>query len=176
MKLCLTARFLLIALVTMLVLMPMSVAGATRPQRHTPRSNILSGRTLFGTIRGGGTFTGTLDIYEFEVDQGQIYAWGSLAGTLKDAAGNVIRMITRDVRLPVTLDGSCQLLSLKLGPLHLRALDRVVDLSPLPLQITGLLGPDLLLGNLLCSIPGLLGNQDLSLVQDVIDLVNTLIG
>jgi hypothetical protein len=52
--------------------------------------------------------------------------------------------------------GSCDILTLVLGPLHLDLLGLVVDLNQVVLTITGETGAGNLLGNLLCAIAGLL--------------------
>jgi hypothetical protein len=51
---------------------------------------------------------------------------------------------------------SLAILELTLGPLHLDLLGLVVDLSQVDLDITAVPGEGNLLGNLLCSIAGLL--------------------
>jgi hypothetical protein len=53
---------------------------------------------------------------------------------------------------------SCSVLALTLGPLHLDLLGLVVDLNQVNLNITAVPGPGNLLGNLLCSVAGLLNN------------------
>jgi len=113
------------------------------------------------------TLTGTLDITKFVRQGGQIFAVGSLSGTLTDAAGNVLGTITNQaVRLPVLLDqssGTCQILDLTLGPLHLDLLGLVVDLNQIHLTITAQSGPGNLLGNLLCAVANLLNGNGLNL-------------
>jgi hypothetical protein len=49
-------------------------------------------------------------------------------------------------------NGTCTILDLTLGPLHLDLLGLVVDLNQLHLTITGQTGPGNLLGNLLCGL------------------------
>ncbi|HET8541068.1 MAG TPA: hypothetical protein VFL83_14435 [Anaeromyxobacter sp.] len=52
--------------------------------------------------------------------------------------------------------GSCDILTLVLGPLHLDLLGLVVDLNQVVLTLTGETGSGNLLGNLLCAVAGLL--------------------
>jgi hypothetical protein len=52
--------------------------------------------------------------------------------------------------------GTCTILDLTLGPLHLDLLGLVVDLNQVHLVITAVQGPGNLLGNLLCAIANLL--------------------
>lgn len=64
---------------------------------------------------------------------------------------------SQTVQLPIVdPNGSCQILNLVLGPLHLDLLGLVVDLNQVHLTITAQQGPGNLLGNLLCSVAGLL--------------------
>jgi hypothetical protein len=52
--------------------------------------------------------------------------------------------------------GTCTILDLTLGPLHLNLLGLVVDLNRVHLVITAQQGPGNLLGNLLCALANLL--------------------
>ena len=111
---------------------------------------------VVGTIAGGGTFAGTLDIQRFTSKNGQLVAIGSLTGTLTNALGVVIGTVTnRGVRLPVTnVVGTCEILDLDLGAIHLNLLGLVVDLAPVHLDIIAV--PGALLGDLLCAVSNLL--------------------
>ena len=81
---------------------------------------------------------------------------GTFAGTLTNTLGQVIGTVTNvPVTLPIsspTAGGSCTILDLTLGPLHLNLLGLVVDLNQVHLTITGQTGPGNLLGNLLCGL------------------------
>jgi hypothetical protein len=116
---------------------------------------------IVGTITSGGTFNGTLDVTRFVSRQGQLFAIGTVTGTLTDAANNVIGTVTNiPVRLPVSnLNGSCQILHLELGPLDLDLLGLQVHLDKVVLDITAQSGPSNLLGNLLCAVANLLNGQ-----------------
>jgi hypothetical protein len=116
---------------------------------------------ITGTVVGGGTFNGTLDITRFAVQNGQLTALGTISGTLTDAA-NVAHQVTDfAVALPVNLldpatAASCDILNLVLGPLHLNLLGLEVDLNQVVLNVTAVPGAGNLLGNLLCAVAGLL--------------------
>jgi hypothetical protein len=110
----------------------------------------------FTNAAGLGTVTGVLDITQFAVQNGQLVAIGTLTATLTDALGNVLGTVTQAVTLPLTATGSCTILDLTLGPLHLNLLGLVVDLNAVHLQITAQSGPGNLLGNLLCAVSHLL--------------------
>jgi hypothetical protein len=80
----------------------------------------------------------------------------------------------RQVLMPLQATGSCPVLNLVLGPLHLNLLGLVVDLNQVPLHITAQSGPDNLLGNLLCDITNLLNpGGDLG---NLSNLLNQLLG
>ena len=106
-----------------------------------------------------GTFTGTFDITRFIVRQGQLFARGTLSGTCTGNTTGTVQQVTRTVRIPVNIgqsSGTCDILDLVLGPVHLNLLGLIVDLNQVHLQITAQQGPGNLLGNLLCAIAGLL--------------------
>ncbi|HET8908400.1 MAG TPA: hypothetical protein VFN11_15700 [Ktedonobacterales bacterium] len=112
-----------------------------------------------GTIpNGGGTFTGAYTITRFVNQNGTLTAVGTLSGTLTNALGNTIGSVTNmPVQAPVTnASGSCTILDLTLGPLHLNLLGLVVDLNQVHLTITAQQGAGNLLGNLLCAVANLL--------------------
>jgi len=62
------------------------------------------------------------------------------------------------VTLPVSVSGSCPILSLTLGPLDLNLLGLMVHLNQVVLNITAQPGNGNLLGNLLCSVANLLNS------------------
>lgn len=107
---------------------------------------------------GGGSFAGTFNLQRFVVQNGAVQAVGTLTGTLTDGTG-VATSIVRSVAIPVTVgQASCDILHLELGPLSLDLLGLQVDLSRIVLDIDAQSGPGNLLGNLLCSVAGLLDN------------------
>jgi hypothetical protein len=111
---------------------------------------------LTGATATGGTFTGTLSNVQFVNQGGVLTLVGNLTGTLTDAAGNLIGSVTNQaISTPVggaAAAGSCSILDLTLGPLHLDVLGLVVDLNQVHLTITGQTGNGQLLGNLLCGL------------------------
>jgi hypothetical protein len=71
---------------------------------------------------------------------------------------------------------ACDILHLDIGPIFLDLLGLQVDLSEIVLDITAVPGPGNLLGNLLCSVAGLLDNGLSGTLQGLIDLINNLLG
>jgi hypothetical protein len=97
----------------------------------------------------------TVEVERFVARGGQLYA--QVLITVENAAGATD---TARLRLPVTAaQGTCEILHLELGPIHLDLLGLVVDVSEITIDITAEQGPGNLLGNLLCAIAGLLDSQ-----------------
>src|SRR3954454_18087728 len=106
----------------------------------------------FTSGAGGGGFLGTLTVNSFtRSTNGVLSAVATLAGDVLNATGGVTGSISQLITVPVQVTGSCQILSLTLGPLHLELLGLVVDLNQVVLTITAVPGNGNLLGNLLCA-------------------------
>ena len=130
-------------------------------------------------VPGTGGFIGTLSVTGFNVVNGVLTAAGTLTGNVLGPTGSVLGTIdTQAVTAPAAVAASCQILTLTLGPLHLDVLGLVVDLNQVVLNITAVPGAGNLLGNLLCSIAGLLnGGGPLSnLLNSLAGLLNQLLG
>lgn len=131
---------------------------------------------LVGTTAGGGTFTGSLTNVQFVNQNGVVTLVGNLTGTLTNAAGTVLGSVNNlPINLPVTgagPTGSCSILDLTLGPLHLNLLGLVVDLNQVHLTITGQTGNGQLLGNLLCGLANALNGNGGGLAN----ILNKLLG
>jgi hypothetical protein len=84
--------------------------------------------------------------------------------------------VTVPFQVPVQADGTCRILDLVLGPLHLDLLGLVVDLNQVHLTITAQQGPGNLLGNLLCAVAGLLdGNASGTALTQLANLLNRIL-
>ncbi len=111
---------------------------------------------------GNGTMAGTFNISNFAVQnnaagQPQLVAIGNLIATLTNSSGQSQAVVLNNVAAPVAAAGTCPILTLTLGPLHLDLLGLVVDIpNPINLNIVAQSGPGNLLGNLLCSVTNLL--------------------
>ena len=104
-------------------------------------------------------FAGTFNLRNFTVIDGVVNAVGTLTGILTTPNGPV--SVARTVALPVApaqITATCDILHLELGPLDLNLLGLVVHLDRIVLDIDAQSGPGNLLGNLLCSVAGLLDN------------------
>ena len=127
-----------------------------------------------GTVDGGGTFVGTLEITRFAQRAGDLVALGQLTGTVTTAAGS--QAVSQAVRLPVTAaQATCDILHLELGPLDLDVLGLVIHLDRVVLDITAEQGPGNLLGNLLCAIAGLLDPGPANPLGQIVTLLNQIL-
>ena len=163
----------LIAVLTTLVLgtgMMFSQAGNGNPHGQTSLAVPVTGTFTaptsgaFSSLSslGSGTMAGTFNINNFVVQnnasgQPQLMAIGNLIATLTNGAGQAQTVVLNNVSVPVDPAGTCPILTLTLGPLHLDLLGLVVDIpNPITVNIVAQSGPGNLLGNLLCSVTGLL--------------------
>jgi len=128
-----------------------------------------------GTANGGRSFVGNLSITGFNLVNGVINATGTLTGNVLDAAGNVIGNVgSVPVSVPLAaVNGTCPILNLTLGPLHLNLLGLHIDLNQVVLNITAQSGPGQLLGNLLCDIAHLLDNG--GALQSIVNDLNQIL-
>jgi hypothetical protein len=169
---------------TFCVMVPPDAVAATKGTSATSAlaqgaaSGTLTGGTLSGqAVPTGSTFNGVLSVTNFTNTNGLLTAVGTITGSILDSAGNVLQTVTGTFTAAVTsATGSCQILSLTLGPLHLNLLGLVVDLNQVVLTITAVPGAGNLLGNLLCDIANLLnsGGPLSTLIQDLNSLLAAL--
>ncbi|NYJ07520.1 ABC transporter substrate-binding protein [Petropleomorpha daqingensis] len=136
--------------------------------------------TINQTIPGVGTFVGTFTPTGFARSGGQTTVTGLVQGTLTSLTGTTTP-VSQTASAPVTAaqaTGSCTILDLTLGPLHLDLLGLVVDLNQVHLVITAVQGPGNLLGNLLCAVANLLnggttGGALANLLNQLLGLLGT---
>jgi hypothetical protein len=175
----------LVALTTALVVTPAATASAQQGNKNANRMVV----PITGSVTDVGKVSGNFAISRFDIQDGKLGAIGAVTGTITDATGAVVRTFvspattqvmnaaggaTATQAISAAAIGSCDILSLVLGPLHLDVLGLVVDLNQVVLDITGQTGAGDLLGNLLCSITGLLDAG--SLGTQLVGLLNQLIG
>jgi hypothetical protein len=125
-----------------------------------------------------GSFVGSFDVTRFITQNGQVFAVGTLTGTVTDALGAVVGTIDQALTLPLLVDGSsfgtCDILHLELGPLDLNLLGLVVHLDQIVLDITAEQGA--LLGDLLCAIANLLDGGSTNALSRLLNQVLKLLG
>lgn len=185
----------LLALVTVLTLVAAPLAtrieAAPAPATGTGLSVPVVG------VGPNGAFNGTLRIQKFVNNAGTIQANGVLSGLVTSTTGAVVGSVVKTVALPVSSNGAntaavsatavsaaavgtqatCEVLNLVLGPLHVDLLGLVVDLNQVVLNVTAQPGPGNLLGNLLCTVAGLLdGPQTTQTVNQIAGMLNQILG
>jgi len=160
----------LAVLFAILSTLALPVLGTTVQAQGSPLQDI----PIVGDIAGGGTFEGTFDLQRFILQGGELFAVGTLSGTLTNAAGEVIGTVTDvAVQLPVGFgNATCEILELTLGPLDLTLLGLNVFLDTVFLEITAEQGGGLL-GDLLCAIANLLNND--APLRSVLNLLNQIL-
>jgi hypothetical protein len=165
-------RMLLLTLAAVLVLSATALAATASAARPTTPAPAVA----ISPAQSGGVLDGVFTITSFAVNEaGQLVANGVFTGTV--TINGVTTAITSTVTsILAAPPGSCQILDLTLGPLHLDLLGLVVDLNQVHLNITAQSGPGNLLGNLLCAVTHLLDNGAPPAVQHLIDLINQLLG
>lgn len=172
MRLRLMAAVFLAAIVT-------ALAASATPATAVTAAPPTGGSALtvpIGFAQSGGTLNGVFTITSFAVNNaGQLVANGTFTGTA--VVGGIAQTVTdTPASTAVTATGSCRILDLTLGPLHLDLLGLVVDLNQVHLTITAQQGPGNLLGNLLCAIAHLLdGSPSPAALQQIIDLLNQIL-
>jgi hypothetical protein len=113
---------------------------------------------VVGSVPTGETFSGTMTVTSFAVQDGQVVARGIITGLVTTTSGVVTTVVTAFATPVSVAQTSCQILLLDLGPIFLDVLGLQVDLSRVVLDITAQAGAGNLLGNLLCAVAGLLDN------------------
>ena len=150
-----TTLFIALAICMLIALPGIAPAAVTT----TSLTSAISIPVPAGTTFPGGNFIGTLTVSSFQVINGVLSAVGTISGNLVTSTGTIVgNTITQAVTLPVSVSGSCPILSLTLGPLDLNLLGLMVHLNQVVLNITAQPGNGNLLGNLLCSVANLLNS------------------
>ena len=121
-----------------------------------------------------GSFTGVFTLTRFVVSNGQVAAVGTLTGTVTNAAGQTVGAIARNLTLSlISINATCDILHLELGPIDLNLLGLVVHVDKIVIDIDAQSGPGNLLGNLLCAVANLLNaNGPLS---NLVNLLNQIL-
>jgi len=144
-----------LTLLMVVALMGAVVAAPMRAEAAAPTSTGITVPNIpVTTTDATGTVTnllGSLNITGFTNQGGVLTAIGTLTSSLLNG-GNPI-----PVAIPVlSAAGTCQILNLTVGAIHLDLLGLVVDTNTIHLQINAQSGPGNLLGNLLCAVAHLL--------------------
>lgn len=153
MKLRLPILATTLAVMAMFLVVPTASAASPTAARAAAPVNT--------TTTSGGTFTGTVSNLVFSNVNGVLNVAGTLTGTLTNG-GTVSNLLNVPFSTTATATGTCQILTLSIGAIHLNLAGLVVDLNPILLNITAQSGPGNLLGNLLCAVAHLLDSNGVS--------------
>ncbi len=116
-------------------------------------------QAVTGTVGETGNFVGSITVTDFAARGGELIATGTITGAITDSVTGAVTPVSDSFTTAIDVAqsvGSCEILELVLGPLHLDLLGLVVDLNQVELLITAVPGAGNLLGNLLCAVAGLL--------------------
>ena len=169
-------RLLVVAFVAAIVtaLAVSSTAATAAPAAPPSGGSALT--VPISSAQSGGLLNGVFTITSFAVNSaGQLVANGTFTGTA--VVGGVTQTVTdTPASTPLQATGTCRILDLTLGPLHLDLLGLVVDLNQVHLTITAQQGPGNLLGNLLCAVAHLLdGSGSPTALQQIVNLLNQIV-
>lgn len=173
-----TRRDMLSNIAKVLPLAAVAVVAGEQSSSAAPKGGN-SATALVNSLSGTGGFIGTLSVTGVELVNGVLTAVGTVTGNVLSPAGAVVGSVTQaPFTAPLQVSGSCQILNLVLGPLHLDLLGLVIDLNQVVLTITAVPGAGNLLGNLLCAVANLLnGGGPLStLLNNLVSLLNQILG
>jgi hypothetical protein len=125
---------------------------------------------------GTGTFTGTATLTRVATSGTNLVGDLLITGTaLVNGVATPVSQLVTGVTLAAA--GTCPILSLAIGAIHLDLLGLVIDLAPVNLDIVAQSGPGQLLGNLLCAVVNLLNGPTGGAVGNALaNLLNTING
>jgi hypothetical protein len=123
------------------------------------------------TQAGGGLVVPIVDsttnaiatITRVRVVDGVLTATGTITGQVTTTTGMVLNLANEPFSAPLTnlqSGGSCTILTLDVGAIHLDLLGLVLDTAPIHVTLTAQPGAGNLLGNLLCAVAHLLDNPN----------------
>jgi len=171
MKKLVVSLALVLALATTGILVP-SPANAASPTASVAAAGL---QIPINFSNANGTFTGTFNLTRFVIQNGQLAAVGTLTGTVTNAAGQTVGAIVRNLTLSlISINATCDILHLELGPIDLNLLGLVVHVDKIVIDIDAQSGPGNLLGNLLCAIANLLNTN--GPLSTLVSLLNQLLG
>lgn len=154
----------------------MALAATPAPSANTTAQQ--TGSLQIPIVGSNGT-NALATVTGFQVVDGVLTAVGTITGRVTTLV-NGIPVTTTVTNAPFTapitsMTGTCDILTLDVGAIHLDVLGLVVDLSPIHLDITAQSGSGNLLGNLLCAVAHLLDNNGNGVVNGVANLLNRIL-
>lgn len=153
----------------------MALAATPAPSASTQPSAMPTTGLTFPITGGGNNAVAT--VTSFQVVNGVLTAVGTITGTVVTTTGAVLNVVNEPFSAPVTASGTCQILTLDIGAIHLDLLGLVVDTAPIHLSITAQSGSGALLGNLLCAVAHLLDSTGTTAgaLQQIVNLLDQIL-
>ena len=163
----------------MFAALPIGVAGLALAGAQVGKAQSQAGAltaVINNFVPNVGGFIGTLTLTGTQVVNGALTGTATLVGNVIGRQGHVIGSITQAVTGLLSVSGTCQILSLVLGPLDLNLLGLRIQLNQVVLNITAIPGGGLL-GDLLCAVANLLnaGGPIATLLAQLSTLLNQII-
>jgi hypothetical protein len=171
--------------------------GGSRPRASASQAITVPMKTATGEI--AGTLTGRVYLTRIDIaPDGQLVGTARIIGTATTVAGAQAVDITTRTGLSIngqsgtggpvagaaiasdettaSAIGTCEVLDLDLGPIHLDLLGLVVDLQEVNLDIVAQAGAGNLLGNLLCAVLSLFdGVAALAIIGQILEQINAIL-
>jgi hypothetical protein len=165
---------LLVAVAVLATFVVAAPAAAAKP--GSTAFNLPVTGSFTDALNGVGTFDGNLRLTRIANIDGELTAITRLTGTITNSMDEVVGTVSQQLLIPIgSLNATCDILHLELGPLDLDLLGLMVHLDQVVLDITAEQGPGNLLGNLLCAVAGLLDDGGLNLDR-IAQLLNRILG
>jgi hypothetical protein len=139
----------------------------------TTTSTLVQGAVTNTSGAAAGTFSGIYKLTSVAPQNGQLMATGTLKGTITALDGTITTVNQNVTSLLSSASGSCAILNLTLGPLHVDLLGLVINLNQVNLNIVAQPGAGNLLGNLLCDVANLLNGG--GALADIANTLNSLL-
>lgn len=172
-------RLRITTIIALLSFFALTMATTGALAQAAPKAPHSASAYVQGTDAAGDVLNGILTITSFTTQGNQLVANGVVNGTITSAAGAVTQVINQAVsNLPVaSVDPSCAILNLTLGPLDLNLLGLTIHLNQVVLNINAVPGAGNLLGNLLCDVANLLngGGTISNLLSQLTTLLNQIL-
>jgi hypothetical protein len=159
-----------------IAIMGLMIPSQTNAATPTPAAAVVQGLQIpINFSNANGTFTGVFTLSRFVIRNGQVAAVGTLTGTVTNAAGQTVGAIIQTITLSlITINATCDILHLELGPIDLNLLGLVVHVDKIVIDIDAQSGPGSLLGNLLCAVANLLNSN--GPLSQLVNLLNQILG
>jgi len=169
----------------------------TPAELMVPVAGVVSGiNPVTGQALAAGHFQGTATITSFASRGSQLVALGTISGIVTDG-DSVVSSVLSNFSVPVTVPTStaaasasssvpgvvalapaavCGILNLQLGPIHLDLLGLALDTNQIVVTLNAVSGAGNLLGNLLCTVTGLLDGGIGGALTQIVGLLNQILG